>query len=120
MKRFLSILIVFSLCFGLFISTGSDAATKKKRKVVRKAHRRSFYVYKKIPVKLYQEMYLSPKVSDNDMLRIVSDLKEKGVNTAKIDTARNSLIVQYSSKTLSAVDIMQTLKMLGYTVTSID
>ncbi|MBI4680854.1 MAG: hypothetical protein HY753_06550 [Nitrospirae bacterium] len=59
-------------------------------------------------------------MSSDDMAKIESALKDKGVHSVKIDTVRNSLQLQYSSQVLSTVDIIQILRGMGFTVVSID
>lgn len=117
--RITAVILLFVFVCGM---NGEAIAKKKKyKRYYRKPVKRSsFYRYRKAPVKVYQEIVLSPKVSDIDAPRIEAEIKDRGAVSARIDHARNSLIVQYSSKTLSAVDIMQALKELGFTAVSID
>lgn len=131
MKKIVAIILALTFFFGIFalsLDSAADAKYKKSR-IVRKKYKtsyrrsykkRGFYRYKRKPVKLYQEIYLSPKISEGDHLKIEAGLKDLGASSIKLDQARNSILVQYSSKTLSAVDIIQFLKNLEYTVVSID
>ena len=100
MKRFVALLIVAAVALGIccFDQTASFAKKRRIKKYYRvssRKYRRGFYVYKKRPVKLYQEMYLSPKISENDVPNLVVALKDKGASSVRVDLFRNSLIVQY-------------------------
>ncbi|MBI5700727.1 hypothetical protein HZC34_02620 [Candidatus Saganbacteria bacterium] len=113
-KRILILLLVVLL----LISFCSQSFAKKKyKKTYRK---KGLYYYKPKTLKLYQELALSPKISQADMPKIESILKEKGANSIKFDVIQNSIQVQYSSKVMTAVDIMQILKELGYFVVTIN
>ncbi|HTY14037.1 MAG TPA: hypothetical protein VMD02_07655, partial [Candidatus Omnitrophota bacterium] len=101
-------------------------AVHRKRKVryvrhtVRKVKLSPRRHFARITYRAYQEYFLSPVVKMEDEPVIIETLKEKGVNSARLDPANNSLILQFSSQIISALDIMKALKDLGYTVTSIN
>ena len=131
----MSLLIAFLFAFTLFPQpTLANKASKAKKsyratksyktkKYTKKAKRypkRRFYVYKKRSMKLYQEMILSPQIKQGDFEYINKALLEKGASSVKLNTQKNSLILQYRSAVLNAVDIIQLVKEVGYTVVSID
>jgi len=111
-------LLLFTLSL---MSFAPDQAEAKKRMVIRKRvilkrHRR----YRRALFKSSYEYFLSPRVRVEDQPLIIDGLKEKGVNFVEFKTTNNSLILKFKSSEVSALDIMKTLKDLGYTVSSIN
>ncbi len=117
------LLVVIALTGVCLAPERADAAKKKKKPVYRKHFKKrskSRYFRKRITYRTYQEYSLSPIVKIEDEPLIIETLKNRGVSSARIDTATNSLILQFSSQIISALDIMKVLRDFGYTVTSIN
>ena len=126
MKKAISFIVLISFIMSEVIFAADPAsAVYKKRKAkytryVRKVKTRRSYYAPRITFRAYREYFLSPTVKLEDEPVIIETLKEKGVSSARLDEANNSLILQFSSQMISALDIMKALKDLGYAVTSIN
>ncbi|MFA4967294.1 MAG: hypothetical protein WC624_03645 [Candidatus Margulisiibacteriota bacterium] len=116
----LILLIAFSCSLISFMPETALAKKYKKVKKVKKIKKSGRRFYRRVFFKAYREYCLIPKIKAEDQSAIIESLKSGGVNSVKIDSINNSLILQFSAEKVSALDIMQTLKDLGYSVSSIN
>jgi len=131
-KKLLSLILLLVFAFGLVSMLPEEVQAAKKpakqrvlrrRKAVRKvkkARSRRFYRSKRKYFRTYKEYFLIPRISQSDKGRIVMSLRSNGVDSVRFDEANNSLILQFQSQKVNAVDLMRSLKDLGYTITSIN
>ena len=102
-----------------------DQSEAKKRRVIRK-HKitRKYYrprrYYRKRIYKGYYEYFLSPRVADGDAPVIAQNLRDRGVNSVKLNSSKNSLILQFKPSEVTTLDIILALKGLGYEVSRIN
>jgi hypothetical protein len=132
LKRLLALILLFVFAFGLvsMLPETVQAAKKpakqrvlRRRKAVRKVKKtrsRRFYRSKRKYFRTYKEYFLTPRITQSDRGRIVKSLRSDGVDSVRFDEANNSLILQFQSQKVNAVDLLRSLKDLGYTVTSIN
>jgi hypothetical protein len=122
MKKIVSLIVLLSIMLSVaaFSPEKADAAKRRKIKIKRRAKRYSRYHARRVFFKAYQEYFLTPKVKAEDEPAIIESLKSRGVSSAKLDEANNSLILQFSAAQVTALDIMKALKDLGYSVSSIN
>ena len=115
MKKAISLILLAAFIVTSLLAVSGEAAAKKKKK-----RRRQFARIHRVLYKPYQEYCLSPAIKFEDEPVIIDSLKEKGVDSVKVDETNNSLVLHFNKSALSALDIMQALKDLGYKVTTIN
>lgn len=144
MKKAISLFLTLLFTFGMFATFSYEAIAVKKlkrNKIVLKLKKQkkikkhiTYGKYKRYrslkkqrtkhrlrkKFSTYQEYLLSPRVKAEDQPAVVESLKDKGVSLVRFDRVNNSVALQFSSLKLSAVDIIKTLKGLGYTVVGIN
>lgn len=64
-----------------------------------------------------QKYYLEEGVDDSEAEKIVSVLRDMGVEDASIDVDNNALTVKFDSGKISSAALVSKLKSLGYTAT---
>jgi len=115
MKRPVSLLLLLFLVLGFFSfipETARAARRVRRHRIYRK--------YRRMPLKAYYKYTLNPAVKEEDASRVSESLKGQGVDSVQITSGGGSLILKFKASAVSAVDLMQTLKRLGYTVTGIN